>query len=79
MGEPDEREDEVSGPIHIISLGAGVQSSTMALMAACVTLDKVEFSSEEDKGQPDMFGNECEGMCGVSCELEDSGHRRHGR
>ena len=25
----------MSEPIHIISLGAGVQSSTMALMAAC--------------------------------------------
>ena len=26
---------EIISPIHIISLGAGVQSSTMALMAAC--------------------------------------------
>ena len=41
---------------HIISLGAGVQSSTMALMAAV---------GEEDFGQMTMFDNECEGMCGV--------------
>lgn len=28
-------------------------------------LDQVDFSTEEERGQLDMFGNECEGMCGV--------------
>ena len=28
-------------------------------------LDKVDFRNAEDHGQIDMFGNECEGMCGV--------------
>jgi hypothetical protein len=28
-------------------------------------LDQVDFSTEEDRGQLDMFNNECEGMCGL--------------
>jgi hypothetical protein len=31
----------------------------------CVPLDQVDFSTDEDHGQQVMFGNECEGMCGV--------------
>lgn len=98
----------MSEPIHVISLGAGVQSSTMALMAAkgeitpmptaavfadtqdepqsvyrwldwlsnnfhseiflhrsCVPLDQVDFSTDGERGQGLLWGNECEGMCGV--------------
>lgn len=47
--------------IHVISLGAGVQSSTMALMAAHGEIEPMP----EDNGQQVLFGNECEGMCGV--------------
>lgn len=28
-------------------------------------IDEIDFDSAEDKGQQTMFGNECEGMCGV--------------
>lgn len=28
-------------------------------------IDQVDFSTDEDHGQQVMFGNECEGMCGV--------------
>jgi hypothetical protein len=28
-------------------------------------LDQVDFSTEEDRGQLNMFNNECEGLCGV--------------
>jgi hypothetical protein len=35
------------------------------LHRSCVPLDKVDFRSAEDAGQLSMFGNECEGMCGV--------------
>lgn len=28
-------------------------------------LDEVDFSSAEDRGQQNLFNNECEGMCGV--------------
>lgn len=30
-----------------------------------IQLDRVDFRSAEDAGQQSMFGNECEGMCGV--------------
>jgi len=30
-----------------------------------VPLDQVDFSTEEERGQLNMFNNECEGMCGV--------------
>lgn len=30
-----------------------------------VPLDEVDFSTWAERGQPDLFGNECEGMCGV--------------
>lgn len=30
-----------------------------------VPLDEVDFSTWAERGQPDLFNNECEGMCGV--------------
>jgi len=35
------------------------------LHRSMIPLDKVDLSTEQDRGQLDMFGNECEGMCGV--------------
>jgi len=35
------------------------------LHKSCVPLSQVDFSTDEDHGQQVMFGNECEGMCGV--------------
>jgi len=35
------------------------------LHGSCKPLDTVDFSTEEERGQINMFGNECEGMCGV--------------
>jgi hypothetical protein len=35
------------------------------LHRSCVPLREVDFSTDEDHGQQVMFGNECEGMCGV--------------
>jgi hypothetical protein len=35
------------------------------LHRSCVPLDQVDFSTDEDHGQQVMFGNECEGLCGV--------------
>lgn len=32
---------------------------------SCRPIDQVDFSTDEDKGQGNMFENECEGMCGV--------------
>lgn len=31
----------------------------------CVPLDEVDLSTDEERGQADLFNNECEGMCGV--------------
>ncbi len=44
-----------------------VEGSTSVpfLHASRVPLDQVDFSTDEDHGQQVMFGNECEGMCGV--------------
>ena len=38
---------------------------TLYLHRSGVPLDQVDFSTDEDHGQQVMFGNECEGMCGV--------------
>lgn len=35
------------------------------LHKSCKPLDQIDFSNDTDKGQLDLFGNECEGMCGV--------------
>jgi len=35
------------------------------LHRSLLPLDQVDFSTDEDHGQQVMFGNECEGMCGV--------------
>ena len=35
------------------------------LTSHCLPIDQVDFSTEEERGQLNMFENECEGMCGV--------------
>jgi len=35
------------------------------LTAHCLPIDEVDFSTEEERGQINLFNNECEGMCGV--------------
>ena len=35
------------------------------LHKSCKPLEEVDLSTEADAGQLDMFGNECEGLCGV--------------
>ena len=39
--------------------------SRLFLHKSCKPLDTVDFSTEEERGQINMFNNECEGMCGV--------------
>lgn len=38
---------------------------TPYLHRSCQPIDQVDFSRAEDYGQADLFGNECEGMCGL--------------
>lgn len=40
-------------------------TGTPYLHRTCKPLSEVDFSTEEDRGQLNMFNNECEGMCGV--------------
>ena len=35
------------------------------LHRSCVALKQADLSTLADHGQLDLFGNECEGMCGV--------------
>lgn len=35
------------------------------LTTHCLPIEQVDFSTEEERGQLNMFNNECEGMCGV--------------
>lgn len=35
------------------------------LHRSCVPLDQVDLSTDEERGQGTLWGNECEGMCGV--------------
>lgn len=35
------------------------------LHQSCKPLSEIDFSTEEERGQLNMFNNECEGMCGV--------------
>lgn len=43
----------------------GVNKGEIYVHKSMVPLDQVDFRSAEDAGQLSMFGNECEGMCGV--------------
>lgn len=40
-------------------------ASTPFLHRTCVPLDKIDFSTDEERGQLTMFNEECEGLCGV--------------
>jgi hypothetical protein len=41
------------------------RDSTPFLHKSCVPLDHVDLSTDTDNGQMTLWGNECEGMCGV--------------
>ena len=61
---PDEWRDAVEfdkgirNNLHNVTMTAYVHRSL-------VPLNEVDLSTERDRGQMDLFGNECEGMCGV--------------
>jgi len=45
--------------------GQTVMKEKLFLHRSCVPLDQVDLSTDLDRGQMSLFGNECEGMCGV--------------
>lgn len=65
--EPFEFEDAAGFESELQDNKAASQnfSSMPFLHRQLVPLKEVDFSTEEDRGQLDMFHNECEGMCGV--------------
>lgn len=51
---------EMNNALNILSLGAGLQSSAMVCM-----MIEGDLQTEEERGQINLFVNECEGLCGV--------------
>jgi hypothetical protein len=49
---------------HIPKLAAGIKG-TLYLHRSCKPLRDVDLSTDTDEGQQELFGQECEGMCGV--------------
>jgi hypothetical protein len=40
-------------------------TGTLFVHRTCKPIGEVDLSTEEDRGQSNLFGNECEGLCGV--------------
>lgn len=60
---PAEWDDAVAFDKSVRSI-KGVREEVF-LHRSCKPLSEVDFSTEEERGQLNMFNNECEGMCGV--------------
>lgn len=66
MEEPEEFEKAVEFEKHIQTAKTSENfRSTAYLHSSLRPLDQIDFSNAEDRGQLNLFGNECEGMCGV--------------
>lgn len=65
--EPDQFEKAVIFERKVQAGKATSQNfaSTPFLHRSCVPLDQIDFSTEEERGQLNMFNAECEGHCGV--------------
>lgn len=62
--EPEEWADVVEVD-HALRRGVRRIRGEIFLHRSCVPLDGVDLSVAADRGQLDLFANECEGMCGV--------------
>lgn len=51
--------------VHASVITVGKFKGIPYLHSSMVPISDVDFSTEEDAGQINMFNNECEGMCGV--------------
>lgn len=45
--------------------GRNVYKAAQYIHRSLQPLDQVDFSTSEERGQPDLFNNDCEGMCGI--------------
>jgi hypothetical protein len=65
MGDPDEWEDTVLVDSLIREKGSEEGKGKQYMHRSLKPIGEVDFRNLEDKGQLNMFNNECEGMCGV--------------
>jgi hypothetical protein len=65
--EPEAFQDAIAFEqrLQAVSKEVGCHSGIPTLHRSGVAIEKVDFSTEEEKGQISLFQNECEGMCGV--------------
>jgi hypothetical protein len=61
---PEEFSDAVEVDRAIRNLGRGIRGQQF-MHASRKPLDEVDFSTPEERGQLNLFLNDCEGMCGV--------------
>lgn len=50
---------------QIVTVDSMLNGRGEYLHKSCKPITEVDFSTEEERGQLNMFNNECEGMCGV--------------
>jgi len=65
--EPHEFQRAVEFERAVVSAKADTDNfnSIPFLHPSLISLDQVDFSTDEERGQGMLWGNECEGMCGV--------------
>jgi hypothetical protein len=65
--EPEAFQDAIAyeGKLQAAFTKVPRYTGTPFLHRSCQPLSQVDFSTEEERGQLNMFENECEGMCGV--------------
>ena len=64
IGDPEEWADTMLVD-SLIRNGGKNKDSKQYMHRSLKPIDEVDFRNLEDKGQLNMFENECEGMCGV--------------
>ena len=63
-GDPDAWADAVGVDRAIRISLRGIRGEVF-LHRSAVPLDQADLATAEERGQLDLWGNECEGMCGV--------------
>ncbi len=63
--KPEEWADAVAVDRAIREGNARGMNSQEFMHSARIPLDQVDLRTDAERGQHDLFGNECEGMCGV--------------
>jgi hypothetical protein len=68
----DMRDNDAAGWGQAVAIDEAVRSKPYVsligeayLHSSLVPLSRVDLSTKAERGQPDLFGNECEGVCGV--------------